>query len=239
MMKVIKSNRRHFADHGWLATNWHFSFSDYYDPQNMNWSALRVFNDDTVQPGQGFPRHPHKEMEIITYVLDGAVEHGDNLGNKGIINAGEIQVMSAGRGIVHSEFNASKTNPVHFLQLWILPRNKGGQSRWEQRRWDSNANDIVAGGGSPGLHPVVSDGSIPGTLPIDQDATIYVGKLTTGQNVSHHSNPSRHAYLFVIDGQVTVNGTMLNKGDQARIKDEPTLQITATSPTHLMIIDLP
>jgi redox-sensitive bicupin YhaK (pirin superfamily) len=232
MMKIIKSNQRHFADHGWLATNWHFSFSDYYDPQNMNWSALRVFNDDTVQPGQGFPRHPHKDMEIITYVLDGAVEHGDNLGNKGIIKAGELQVMSAGRGIVHSEFNASKTNPVHFLQLWILPRNQGREPHWAQRKWNSD-------GPNTALHPVVSGGAIPGTLPIDQDATIYVAKLTPGQNVSHHSNPGRHAYLFLIDGQITVNGATINKGDQARIKDEPTLQIDATTPAHLMLIDLP
>jgi len=239
MMKIIKSNQRHFADHGWLATNWHFSFGDYYDPKNMNWSALRVFNDDTVQPGQGFPRHPHKDMEIITYVLDGAVEHGDNLGNKGIINAGELQVMSAGRGIVHSEFNASKTNPVHFLQLWILPRNQGGQPRWAQRRWDSNANDIVAAGASPGLHLIVSDGSIPGTLPIDQDATIYIAKLTPGQTVSHHSNPNRHAYLFVIDGDVKINGAAISKGDQARIADEQNLQIGSVTDAHLMLIDLP
>ena len=194
MMKIIKSQQRFFADHGWLQTHWHFSFSDYYDPQNMNWSALRVFNDDIIQPGEGFPRHPHKEMEIVTYVLDGAVEHGDNLGNKGIINAGELQVMSAGRGIVHSEFNASKTKPVSLIQLWMLPKNKGTQPRWEQRKWDADAT-------TPGLHPVVSDGSIPGTLTIDQDAAIYVGKLTKDQQVTHQSKPARHAYLFVIDGR--------------------------------------
>ena len=233
MMKIIKSDQRYFADHGWLTTRWHFSFSDYYDPQNMNWSALRVFNDDVIQPGEGFPRHPHKEMEIITYVLDGAVEHGDNLGNKGIIGAGEVQVMSAGRGIVHSEFNASKTQSVHLLQLWILPRSKGGQPHWEQRRWDSDGNDTGR------LHAVVSDGSIPGTLAIDQDAAIYVGKLAGGQSVSHQSRSDRHAYLFVIDGEVKINGTALSKGDQARIADEQKLEIGATTDAHVMLLDLP
>ncbi len=233
MIKVIKSDKRFFADHGWLATHWHFSFSDYYDPQNMNWSALRVFNDDIIQPGEGFLRHPHKEMEIITYVLDGAVEHGDNFGNKGVINAGELQVMSAGRGIAHSEFNASQINPVHLLQLWILPRNKGGQPHWEQRKWDSNGNN------NGKLHAVVSDGSIPGTLAIDQDAAIFVGKLTPGQTVSHMSKPARHAYLFVIDGNVKINDSALSKGDQARIASEEKLEIVAASDAHLMLIDLP
>jgi quercetin 2,3-dioxygenase len=230
MMKIIKSDQRFFADHGWLATNWHFSFSDYYDPQNMNWSALRVFNDDIIQPGEGFPRHPHKEMEIITYVLDGAVEHGDNLGNKGIINAGEVQVMSAGRGIQHSEYNASKTHPVHLLQLWIHSRNKGGQPHWAQRKWDSDS----ATNGQ--LH---ADGTIPGTLAIDQDAAIYVGKLTANQKISHQSRPNCHAYLFVIDGELKINGSALSKGDQARITNEEKLKIVAANDTHLMLNDLP
>jgi redox-sensitive bicupin YhaK (pirin superfamily) len=233
MIKIIKSADRFYADHGWLQTHWHFSFGDYYDPRNLHWSALRVFNDDIIQPGQGFPRHPHNDMEIITYVLSGAVEHGDNLGNTGIINAGEVQVMSAGRGIVHSEFNASKSDPVSLLQLWILPRTKGTPPHWAQRRWDQDALS------NPGLHPVVSDGSIPGTLPINQDAAVYVGKLTPGQTAAYASGPNRHSYLFLIDGELTVNGHPLRKGDQARIKDEPALQITASAPSHLMVIDLP
>jgi hypothetical protein len=234
-MNVIPSDQRYHADHGWLQTNWHFSFSDYYDPKNMNWSALRVFNDDVIQAGGGFPAHPHRDMEIITYVLDGSVQHGDNLGNQGVIHAGEVQVMSAGKGIVHSEFNASKTEPVHLLQLWILPRHKGTPPRWEQRNWSGDGKDARDGQ----LHPVVSDGSIPGTLVIDQDAAIYVGKLSSGQEVIHESRSGRHAYLFVIDGTATVNGTDLSKGDQARIADETKVTLRAATDAHVILLDLP
>lgn len=235
MMNVIPSDQRYHADHGWLQTNWHFSFSDYYDPRNMNWSALRVFNDDVIQPGGGFPPHPHRDMEIVTYVLKGGVQHGDNLGNEGVIQAGEVQVMSAGKGIVHSEFNASETEPVHLLQLWILPRHKGTKPRWEQRSWSGDGKDVRDGK----LHAVVSDGSIPGTLVIDQDAAIYVGKLATGQEIRHESRPGRHAYLFVIEGIATVNGTDLNQGDQARIADEPKVALRAKTDAHVILLDLP
>jgi redox-sensitive bicupin YhaK (pirin superfamily) len=239
MIDTIKSNDRYYADHGWLQTRWHFSFSDYYDPKNMNWSALRVFNDDVIQPGGGFPAHPHRDMEIVTYVLDGTVRHGDNLGNRGLIHAGEVQVMSAGKGIVHEEFNGSDKAPVHLLQLWIMPRTRGRQPRWEQRSWNgdgTSGKDVRDGQ----LHPVVSgDGKIPGTLAIDQDADIYVGKFATGTEVTHQSKPGRHTYLFVIDGAVTVNGTKLDKGDQARIADEPTLNIRAGQDAHVILLDLP
>src|SRR5712692_6803697 len=127
MIQVIPSGKRHHEDMGWLSTYWLFSFDTYYDPENMNWGPLRVFNDDVIQPGQGFGMHPHRDMEILTYVLDGSLEHRDNQGNRGVINAGEMQVMSAGTGIVHSEFNHSKTDPVHLFQFWILPRNKGSK----------------------------------------------------------------------------------------------------------------
>jgi redox-sensitive bicupin YhaK (pirin superfamily) len=245
MLNVIKSDERYHADHGWLQTHWHFSFGDYYDPENENWGALRVFNDDVIRPGGGFPAHPHRDMEIITYVLDGVVRHGDNLGNRGLIKAGELQVMSAGKGIVHEEYNGSTTDPVHLLQLWIFPRTRGRKPRWEQRSWNGDGQN---GNGQNGgkdvrdntLHPVVSgDGQIPGTLAIDQDAAIYVGKLDRGREVVHDSAAGRHTYLFVIDGDVTVNGTKLDKGDQARIADEPKLSIRADSNAHVMVIDLP
>jgi redox-sensitive bicupin YhaK (pirin superfamily) len=237
MTQTIKSNERYHADHGWLQTRWHFSFGDYYEPNNMNWSALRVFNDDVIQPGQGFPAHPHRDMEIVTYVLDGVVRHGDNLGNRGLIKAGEVQVMSAGKGIVHEEFNGSETDPVHLLQLWIMPRTRGNKPRWEQRSWSGDGKDVRDGV----LHAVVSgDGKIPGTLAIDQDAAIYVAKLSRDQQVTHTSQPGRHAYLFVIDGDVTLNGeTTLAKGDQARIADEPTLTIRANGNAHVILLDLP
>jgi redox-sensitive bicupin YhaK (pirin superfamily) len=240
MTQVIKSDDRYAADHGWLQTNWHFSFGDYYDPNNVNFSALRVFNDDVVQPGQGFSAHPHRDMEIITYVLDGVVRHGDNLGNRGLIRAGEVQVMSAGKGIVHEEFNGSTTDPVHLLQIWIMPRTRGRQPRWEQRRWDADSDATGSDVRDGVLHPVVSgDGKIPGTLAIDQDAAIYVGKLGADHSVTHKNVVGGHTYVFVIDGDVTVNGTKLGKGDQARIADEPELKITAASNAHVMVIDLP
>src|SRR6476646_1970137 len=135
MLNVIKSADRHFADHGWLQTHWHFSFSDYHDPKNMNFSRLRVFNDDIVQPEGGFGLHPHRDMEIITYVLDGELSHQDSVGNQGVIRPGEVQVMSAGKGIMHAEVNASKTTPVHLLQIWIEPRHRGNTPAWGQHQY--------------------------------------------------------------------------------------------------------
>jgi hypothetical protein len=232
MIKIIKSEERHHADMGWLSTHWHFSFAEYYDPANMNWGALRVFNDDVIQPGQGFGAHPHQDMEIVTYVLEGELEHQDNQGNKGVIHPGEIQVMSAGMGIVHSEYNHSKDRPVHLLQLWIMPRAKGLKPRWEQRRFTAVDRTGV-------LLPVVSGGDIRGTLAIDQDATIYASALPAGRSVIHKSRAGRKAYLFVIGGALTVNGSPLGVGDQARIADEGELSLQATEDAELILLDLP
>ncbi len=232
MIQTRKSSDRHFADHGWLQTYWHFSFSDYYDPNNMNWSALRVFNDDVVQPGGGFPMHPHRDMEIITYVIDGQLEHRDQLGNRGLVHPGEVQVMSAGKGIVHSEFNPSQKDPVHLLQLWVMPRSRSNTPRWEQKQFSVSDR-------SGKLLPVVSSGDRPGTLAIDQDATIYVSKLSAGQSVSLNGLEKRQPYLFVIDGSVTLNGSSLDKGDQARIAAEKELKIEASENAELLLLDLP
>ncbi len=233
MIKVIKSTDRYHANMGWLSTYWHFSFDTYHDPANMNWGALRVFNDDVVQPGQGFGMHPHRDMEIVTYVLEGELEHRDNQGNTGVIRPGEVQVMSAGTGIVHSEYNHSKERPVHLLQLWILPRTKGLKPRWEQRQFTLSER-----GGA--LLPVVSDGKVPGTLHVDQDVTIYVSALKTGQTVVHTSRrASRKGYLFVIAGDLALNGIPLGTGDQARIADEPDLTVEAKGDAELIFLDLP
>jgi redox-sensitive bicupin YhaK (pirin superfamily) len=232
MIKVIKSQERHHADNGWLSTYWHFSFAEYDDPANMNWGALRVFNDDVIRPGQGFGFHPHRDMEIITYVLEGELEHRDNQGNTGVIQPGEVQVMSAGTGIVHSEYNHSKEHPVHLLQIWIMPRTKGLKPRWDQRRFT-----LADRTGT--LLPVASDGSTPGTLAIDQDAMIYVSSLKAGQDVVHRSRAGRKAYLFLIAGEMSVNGTPLRTGDQARIADEPELKLKAVDDAELILIDLP
>ena len=232
MITVIPSDQRYTADHGWLTARWHFSFSDYVDRRNMNWGALRVFNDDVVQGGGGFDFHPHRDMEIVTVVLDGALEHRDNLGNRGVIRPGEVQVMSAGKGILHAEHNNSKTEPLHLLQLWILPRNKGNTPRWEQQTFDQAAR-------RGRLLPVVSSGDVPGTLAIDQNATIYVSSLSEGQEATHATEQTRKPYLFVIDGAVTVNGRAVNKGDQARIDHERKLEIVATADSELILLDLP
>ena len=232
MIKVIKSEERHHTDMGWLSTYWHFSFADYDDPSNMNWGSLRVFNDDVVRPGQGFGSHPHRDMEIVTYVLEGELEHRDNQGNAGVVHPGEVQVMSAGTGIVHSEYNHSKDHPVHFIQLWIFPRTQGSPPRWEQRQFTLKDR-------SGELLPVVSGGDIPETLRIDQEAAIYVSALRAGQEVIHKSRTDRRAYLYVISGSLTLNGTVIAAGDQARIANEPELAVRATEDAELILLDLP
>jgi len=232
MIKVIKSEDRYHADFGWLSTYWHFSFDTYHDPSNVNWGALRVFNDDVIRPGQGFGSHPHRDMEIVTVVLEGELEHRDNQGNTGVIHPGEVQVMSAGTGIVHSEYNHSKERPVHLLQLWIMPRTKGLKPRWEQRQFTQAER-------SGTLLPVVSDGKVPGTLHIDQDATISVTALKAGQAVVHKSRPGRKAYVFVIAGELLLNGAPVKAGDQARIADEPELNLKAVEDGEVIFLDLP
>lgn len=232
MLTVIPSAHRYHADHGWLDTHWHFSFGDYHDPANMNWSALRVFNDDIVHAGRGFDFHPHRDMEIVSYIISGALEHRDRLGNRHVNRGGEVQVMSAGKGIVHAESNPSATDPMRLAQLWILPRHKNTTPRWEQKPYtrEQRHNRLL---------PVVSSGDIEGTLSIDQDAAIYVSSLDAGNEVTHDSKPGRHAYFFVIEGEVELNGRKLTKGDQARIADEPRLTVKALHASELMLLDLP
>jgi redox-sensitive bicupin YhaK (pirin superfamily) len=232
MIKIIRSNERHHANFGWLDTHWHFSFDSYYDPENMNWGALRVFNDDVIEPAQGFGMHPHRDMEIVTYVISGELEHQDSNGNRGVVHPGEVQVMSAGTGITHSEYNHSKEKPVHFIQLWILPRTKRLKPRWDQRRFSREER-------TGRLLPVISSGDLAGTLAIDQDAQIYVSALKDGQEVVHQSRPSRKAYLFVTEGSVNVNGNALASGDQAKIAGGRELKIRTQQGAELMLLDLP
>jgi len=232
MIKIIKSHDRHHDDFGWLDTHWHFSFDSYYDPENMNWGALRVFNDDIIRPAKGFGMHPHRDMEIVTYVLDGELEHQDNHGNRGVVHSGEIQVMSAGTGIMHSEYNHSQENPVHLIQLWILPRTRGSKPRWEQRGF---SRDERRGK----LLPVVSSGNLEGTLAIDQDAEIRVAALDAAEEVVYRSRAGRKIYLFVISGSITVNGETLAAGDQGKIADETELNIRADENSELILLDLP
>jgi redox-sensitive bicupin YhaK (pirin superfamily) len=232
MIQIIKSDERYHAERGWLDTRWHFSFDEYYDPENMNWGPLRAFNDDVIQPAEGFGFHPHRDMEIITYVIEGELEHRDNTGNQGVVHPGEVQVMSAGTGIVHSEYNHSKERPVHLLQLWITPRSNGRKPRWEQRQFTPAMRRGK-------LLPVVSSGTLPETLVIDQDAEIYVSALRAGQELSHKGDGSRKAYLFVISGSVTLNRTRLEAGDQARVAKETELRLRAEADSELILLDLP
>jgi quercetin 2,3-dioxygenase len=245
--QIIRAWDRYHHQTDWLSTYWHFSFDHYHDPKNVSFGPLRVFNDDTVQPATGFPPHSHADMEIISYVISGALEHQDNHGHRGVIRAGEVQVMSAGTGVTHAEYNASKTEPVHFLQMWILPRQRGRQPRWEQKAFslsdragqlvpvvgDMSARAPVArAGGEGGVSPL-------GTLTIDQDATIYVGALDAGQSLVHESVTGQRVYAFVIEGGVRLIGDILEPGDQARITGADRLEITALRPAHLLLIDLP
>lgn len=231
MIRVIKSDDRHHLNLGWLEARWHFSFGDYHDPDNLHFSSLRVFNDDWVAGGGGFDLHPHKDMEIITVMLEGALRHKDTMGHDVLLGPGEVQVMSAGRGITHGEFNDSPDSPLHLLQIWILPRTKGIEPKWAQKGFDP-----VDRQGK--LQAVVSDGTLDGTLAINQDATIYLASLKAGQTVQHDGT-GRSTYLFLIEGAASVNHAPLGKGDQARITEEELLEITTTDHAELLLIDLP
>ena len=231
MIRVIPAAERYHFENGWLSTYWHFSFDHYYDPNNVSFGPLRVFNDDTIQPGGGFPEHPHREMEILTYVLAGQLEHRDSLGNRGVIGAGEVQRMSAGTGIRHSESNATKTEPVHLLQFWIQPAERGLKPSWEQKQFTREQRRSR-------LLPVASGQPLEGALHIHQDATVYISALVAGDQLTHELAPGRRAYLFVINGALALNGKALAAGDQARVENERRLELQASKPGQLILLDL-
>jgi redox-sensitive bicupin YhaK (pirin superfamily) len=231
MLQLRKAQDRGHANHGWL-DSWHtFSFADYHDPRHMGFSALRVINEDRVSPGEGFPTHPHRDMEIITYVLEGALEHKDSLGTGSVILPGEIQRMSAGTGIRHSEFNHSQSEPVHFLQIWILPSSQGIKPGYEQKRIDiAELNN--------NLRLVASPDGRDGSVTIQQDALLYAARLN-GKEVTHALAPGRHAWIQVARGTVRVNGTMLQAGDGAGIENESSLRLAADGSAEVLLFDLP
>ncbi len=231
MLTIIRSKDRHFSDFGWLQSHWHFSFGDYHDPKNVNFGSLRVFNDDIVQGGGGFGMHPHRDMEIITYMLDGVLRHEDSLGNSDTLRAGEVQVMSAGTGIRHAEVNHSQNDSLHLLQIWIMPRNKNLPPRWEQKPFQPQQRQNR-------LLPVVSSGNLPGTLAIDQDAVVYIAALQKDHDLKHPVSTGQRAYLFLINGEIELNGQSLSAGDQARVEAESELSIRAQSDSELVLIDL-
>ena len=228
-MKIRKSNERGHAEHGWLDSYHTFSFANYYDPQWMGFRSLRVINDDLVLPGMGFGTHPHRDMEIITYILSGALEHKDSMGNGRVIRSGDVQYMAAGTGVQHSEFNPSKDEAVHLLQIWIQPDQKGVKPRYAEKSF----KDAETGK----LHLVTSKAGRDGSMAIHQDAELWLAKLEPNNRVKHHLANQRHAWLHVAEGEVTLNGQTLNGGDAAAVTGED-LELAATKPSQVLLFDL-
>jgi len=230
MMTIRKANERGHADHGWLNTYHTFSFADYYDPQWMGFRDLRVINDDYVAAGMGFGKHPHRDMEIITYVLSGALEHKDSMGNGRIIQPGEFQYMAAGTGVQHSEFNPSEDKAVHLLQIWILPDQRGAKPTYGEK---SSVN------AAPGkLHLIASKSGRDDSIRINQDTDLWLARFTNGQTVTHQLKPARHAWVHVAEGEVTLNGKMLKGGDAAGVSDEAKLELTGKGNAQVLVFDL-
>ncbi len=230
MKTIRKSNDRGHASHGWLDSYHTFSFADYYDPQWMGYRSLRVINDDLVMPGMGFGTHPHRDMEIISYVLSGAIQHQDSMGNGRVIKAGEFQYMAAGTGVQHSEFNPSQTEPLRLLQIWIQPDEKGVKPRYAERNLAQ---------AEPGrLHLVASKTGRDGSMEIHQDADLLLARLESGQAVRHSLATNRHAWVHVAEGEVELNGTRLTGGDAVGVSGENPLNITAAKPSQVLVFDL-
>jgi redox-sensitive bicupin YhaK (pirin superfamily) len=246
VIQTVRSIERYHAETDWLNTHWHFSFDHYHDPKNMNFGPLRVFNDDVVAPAGGFPFHAHREMEIITYIIEGAIEHRDDMGNTGVIRPGEIQRMSAGTGVRHSEYNPSKKDPAHLLQLWIMPAVQHLKPSWEQKNFSladrsGKLLPIAVPAGSDGLP---RRNSASGAVQIHQDAKIYTSLLAPGQSATHQLVQGRRAYIFVIGGNLNLNGESHGPGDQARVTSERKLQLAASSESGVpaadfLLLDLP
>jgi len=230
MITVRNAGERGHASFDWLDT-WHtFSFADYHDAQHLGFRALRVINDDTIAGGGGFGTHPHRDMEIITFVLSGALEHKDSMGNGRIIRRGEVQYMAAGTGVAHSEFNPSPTEPVHLLQIWILPDHKGAKPVYAEKTFAQAA---------PGqFYLAASKSGRDGSIPINQDVDVFIGKLCAGNHISHTLKPGRHAWLQMAEGEVKLNGLPLKAGDGAAVSDESRLIIESAGPAQVILFDL-
>jgi redox-sensitive bicupin YhaK (pirin superfamily) len=231
MITLRRAGERGHADHGWLDTRHTFSFGDYHDLAHMGYRQLRVINEDRVQPGAGFPAHGHRDMEIISYVLAGALAHKDSLGTGSVIQAGDVQRMTAGTGVVHSEYNQSATEPVHFFQVWIVPAARGLAPGYEQKTFPPEAKHGR-------LRLVASDDGRAESLTIHQDTDVYAAVLDAGQAVSHALRPGRGAWVQVARGAVRLNGQRLGAGDGAAVESEPAVTLTAQAPAELLLFDL-
>ena len=232
MMSIRPAQERGHFDHGWLDT-WHsFSFSDYYDPAHMGYGALRVINEDRVAPGRGFPTHGHKDMEIMTYILSGALEHKDSMGNGSVIRPGDVQRMSAGTGVRHSEYNPSPDEPVHLLQIWLLPNVLGVAPGYAQRHFTEEDR-------RGRLCLLMSPDGREGSIDSHQDGLLYAAILESGQTVGLDLKPGRRAYVQVARGDVRVNGQELTAGDGARVRDETRVDIGGMTSAEVLVFDLP
>jgi redox-sensitive bicupin YhaK (pirin superfamily) len=233
MITVRPAEERGLARLGWLTSRHSFSFGDYYDPRHMGFGPLRVINEDRVEPSSGFDTHGHRDMEIVSYVLEGALEHKDSIGTGSVIRPGEVQRMSAGTGIRHSEFNPSQTEPVHFLQIWLLPRQDGLKPGYEQK-------SFPAAGKHNRLRLVVSPDSAAGSVLIHQDARIYDASLDEGASVTHALGKGRKAWVQVVRGSLDIEGEWLRTGDGAAIEAVDTVTLAAHDPrTEILLFDLP
>ncbi len=231
MIQIRKSDERGHANHGWLDTHFTFSFADYYDATHVHFRTLRVMNDDRIAGGGGFPMHPHRDMEIVTYVLEGGLEHRDSMGNGSVIKPGDVQYMSAGTGVTHSEFNASQTEPVHLYQIWMFPEQQGLKPAYGQKNF-SEADKRGT------LRLLVSPDGRDGSVKIRQDNELYASLLSRGETVKHDLKPDRHAYVQVARGSVTVNGNKLDEGDGAAISEEKAVQLTGVKDAEVLLFDL-
>jgi quercetin 2,3-dioxygenase len=231
MIKIRQANERGHFDHGWLDTYHTFSFGDYDDPAHRGFRALRVINEDVVQPGRGFGMHPHQDMEIVTLVLEGALTHKDSLGHAGVIRAGDLQRMTAGTGIWHSEANSSASEPVHLYQIWLFPETNGLEPSYEQKQViDPKHHDTK--------RLVASHDGREGSLRIQQDADLYLASLAHDEPVIHELPPGRHAWLQVLRGEADLNGHRLRAGDGAAATDEHVLHLRADRPAEVLLFDL-
>lgn len=232
MLQIRKSIQRGRADHGWLRSQHSFSFADYFDLEHMGFGPLRVINEDQVHAGRGFGTHSHRDMEIISYVLDGALEHKDSMGNGSVLRYGDVQRMSAGTGVAHSEYNHSSKEPLHFLQIWIEPSVKGMAPSYEEKHFDAASKQGR-------LRLIASPDGRDGSVLMHQDASIYASIMSGADQLQHTLATGRIAYVHVVRGQVTVNGTALSSGDALKLSDESTVTLSQAADAEVLLFDLP
>jgi len=231
MLNIRPAEQRGHAEHGWLDSHHSFSFADYYDPAHMGFGALRVINEDRVAPAMGFGAHPHRDMEIISYVLEGALQHRDSMGTGSVIRPGDVQRMSAGSGVTHSEYNASKTDPVHFLQIWLVPSERGIKPSYEQKTFSSETKQGR-------LRVVAAPDGRDGSVTVHADAVVYAGLLDHGERAELELADNRRAWIQVARGQVRIGDSLLKAGDGASITQETTLVIEGVERAEVLVFDL-